>query len=118
MGHESGRVNGYANLASALARGGRHDEALAASERTLEAARRLGDQFAVADSYVTQATVHLAQGHPGTAARLAEEAAGLFEQLDAGPSARDALDLAARAWDEDGQRASGEAARKRAGLVS
>ncbi|HVF14215.1 MAG TPA: adenylate/guanylate cyclase domain-containing protein [Acidimicrobiales bacterium] len=118
MGHESGRVNGYANLASALARGGRHDEALAASERTLEAARRLGDEFAIADSYVTQATVHLAQGHPGTAARLAEAAAQLFERLDAGPPARDALDLAARAWDEDGQQASGEAARKRAGLMS
>ncbi len=116
MGHETGRVNGYANLASALARGGRHAEALAASERALEAARRLGDQFYVADSYLTQAIVHLAQSDPGVAAPLAEEAARIFEQLGAGPPARDALILAARAWDEDGQTSRGDEARKRAGL--
>ena len=116
MGHETGRVNGYVNLASTLARGGRLREALAASERALEAARRLGDRFYIADSYVTQATVHLAQGDPGTAAPLAEEAARLFEQIGAGPPARDALALAARAWDEHGQALHADAARKRAGL--
>ncbi|MGI8809800.1 MAG: ATP-binding protein [Acidimicrobiales bacterium] len=117
MGHESGRVNGYANLASALARAGRFDEALASSERTLELARALGDQLAVGDSYLTQATVYLAQGHAGAAAQRAEEAAGIFEDLGTAPPARDALTLAARAWDEAGEVLKAKSAQERADLL-
>jgi len=116
MGHESGRVNGYANLASAFARAGRHDEALACSERTLEIARRLDDKLAIADSYLTRATVHLAQGDAAGAGRRAEEAAELFDQLEARSATREALTIAARAWDEAGDGVRAEAARKRAGL--
>ena len=103
MGHESGRVNGYANLASALARAGRFDEAMASSERTLELARRLDDRFAVADSYLTQATVHLARGEPATATPLAEEAARLFDELGAHLQARDALAVAGQARNQAGR---------------
>jgi hypothetical protein len=92
------------------------EEALAASERTLDLARALGDQLAIADSYLTQATVYLAQGDPASAAARAEEAAGLFEELGTVPPARDALALAARAWDEAGEVLKAKSVRERAGM--
>jgi tetratricopeptide (TPR) repeat protein len=117
MGHESGLVNGYANLASALARAGRLDEALAWSERTIEAARRIGDELAVADACVTQATAFLARGDALAAGRRAEDAAERFEMLRAGPPAREALGLAAQAWEAAGDADRADAVRKRAAAV-
>ncbi|MGI8808961.1 MAG: AAA family ATPase [Acidimicrobiales bacterium] len=113
MGHESGLMNGYGNLASAMARAERFDEALVYSERTLAAARRLGDPLAIAHSYLTQATVHLARGDPGAAGVRAEEAASLFEELGVDPPGREALVLAAQAWDAAGQAERAAAARQR-----
>lgn len=117
MGHQSGLVNGYANLASALVRAGRLDEALVWSERTIDAARRIGDELAIADAGVTQATAFLAAGDAVGAGRRAEEAAERLEQLRAGPPAREALALAAQAWDVAGDGKRADAARKRAAAV-
>ena len=62
------------------------------------------------------ATIHLRQGDLAEAAARAEEAAALFVEVGASPSAAESLDVAAEAWDQAGEteRAADTAARSRA----
>ena len=120
IGHGSGRVGGYANLAFALAHAGDFDEAERMAEQAIELARSIGHALWVAEVVDTMAFIAFGRGALSEAALRAEEAAGLFLELGAVPKATQALEFAARAWEDAGEeeRARDAAARARNASVT
>lgn len=94
-----GCANGYANLAEKLHDAGQYEEAADYCQRALDLAVELDDRLRIADVIRTEARILLAQGDAEQAATRAEESAALFTEIEAGPDAADARDLATRARD-------------------
>ena len=103
VGHASGRARGYANLAYHLMLAGEYDEARQWCDRTLEFSRAIGHSVTVADGIDTLAALELRQGNLAEAAELAEEAADLYLEMGAPPSAAQSLELAREAWERAGE---------------
>src|SRR6266516_3342096 len=114
IGHGSGRVTGYANLAEKLFYAGRYEEALGYCDRALDLARSIDHRWAIPDVMRTMALVDLAQGQFEEAAGRAEEAAELNLEMGAVRFAAEALELAAEAWGKAGQSARAKEASARA----
>jgi class 3 adenylate cyclase/tetratricopeptide (TPR) repeat protein len=115
IGHGSGRATAYGNLADSLARAERYNEALDFCDRAIEVARSIGRPSTVADATRTFARIRLHQGDYAEAGERAEEAAALFLDMNATPAARESLELAAEAWEQNGnaERAQDVVARAR-----
>jgi class 3 adenylate cyclase/tetratricopeptide (TPR) repeat protein len=114
FGHASGRAQGYANLAWKLSDAGTYEEALEYCEKALDLAESLGLSITIADVYDTMASIDLGKGEAATAGGRAEDAAALYLELGAAPQAADSLELAARAWDQAGQKERARTSRARA----
>lgn len=82
IGHQGGRCVALANIADALTRLNRMDEAGPAALEALGLAQRIGYQLAQADVLHTMARAALAVDDLSEAATLAEQAAALFGELD------------------------------------
>jgi predicted ATPase/class 3 adenylate cyclase len=102
IGHGSGRARGYANLAYHLMLAGEYDEAERWCERTLELSRAIGYSVTVADAIDTIAAIEIRRGNFTTGAERAEEAAELYLEMGAPPSAAQSLELARTAWEQAG----------------
>ena len=103
VGLEPGRGTAYANLAEKLAHREEYEEALAACEKAVEIANAVGRPHTIADVAQVRALIALGRGAFAEAARKAEEAAALFLELDASPSAAESLQFAAEAWEKAGE---------------
>jgi class 3 adenylate cyclase/tetratricopeptide (TPR) repeat protein len=114
IGHGSGRARGYANLADKLARSGEYEEALAWGERALELSRSIGHSLTIPDVVDTMAYIALRKGNLGEAAARAEEAAKLYLELGAAPQAAGSLEIAAEAWEKQGEETRAHDSRSRA----
>jgi adenylate cyclase len=114
IGHGSGRARGYANLADKLARSGEYEEALAWGEKALELSRSIGHSLTIPDVVDTMAYVALRKGELGEAAARAEEAAKLYLELGAAPQAAGSLEIAAEAWEKQGEQSRARDSRTRA----
>jgi adenylate cyclase len=114
IGHASGRVIGYGNLAEMLVKAGEYDEALAMCERTIEFSREIGHPVTIADATDTIALLRREQGRFLEAAERAEEAATLYTDLGAAPAAAKSLALAAEAWEQVGELERARSAEDRA----
>jgi adenylate cyclase len=97
IGHAAGQAQAAGNLAEALWRAGRLDEADEAADQALGRARVIGHGVTVADVTWTQARVLQARGSFARATATAEQAAELFLELDDLEEAVDCLLLAAQA---------------------
>ncbi|HEX2434110.1 MAG TPA: tetratricopeptide repeat protein [Gaiellaceae bacterium] len=102
IGHGSGRARGYANLAYHLMLAGDYDESERWCERTLELSRAIGYSVTVADAIDTIAAIEIRRGNFTTGAERAEEAAELYLEMGAPPSAAQSLELARTAWEQAG----------------
>lgn len=117
VGHASGRARGYANLAYHLMLAGEYDEARQWCKRTLEFSRAIGHSVTVADAIDTLAALELRGGNFTEAAELAEEAADLYLEMGAPPSAAQSLELAREAWEHAGEELRARAIEARARSV-
>jgi class 3 adenylate cyclase/tetratricopeptide (TPR) repeat protein len=97
VGHASGRAIAYGNLAEKLALTGQIEEAEHYCARARDAAARIGHVMVAAGSIAVLGEIRLAQGRAEEALGLAEEAADRYLEADAGPSAGECYELAARA---------------------
>jgi adenylate cyclase len=102
IGHGSGRARGYANLAYHLMLAGEYDEAERWCERTLDFSRAIGHSVTVADAIDTIAAIEIRRGNFTSGAQRAEEAAELYLEMGAPPSAAQSLELARTAWEQAG----------------
>jgi predicted ATPase len=114
IGHGSGRARGYANLADKLARTGEFEEALSWCDKALELSRAIGHSLTVPDVYDTMAFIHLQRGDLADASERAEEAATLYLEMAAAPQAAKSLEIAAEAWEKQGDEERARDARARA----
>lgn len=105
LGHGSGRAVGYGNVADAMARLGRWEEAEAWSVRALEHARRIEHVGTLADTSLTLARVRCAQHRWDEAQVCAEQAALWFRQAGCEQQAAEALQLVSEATRGGGERA-------------
>ena len=96
---------------------GEYDEARQWCERTLEFSRAIGHSVTVADAIDTLAALELRGGNFTEAAELAEEAADLYLQMGAPPSAAQSLELAREAWERAGEELRARAIEARARSV-
>ena len=118
IGHGSGRARGYANLADKLARTGEFDEALSWCDKALDLSRAIGHSLTVADVYDTMAFIHLQRGDLAEASERAEEAALLYLEMAAAPQAAKSLEIAAAAWEQQGDEERARDARARARVLA
>jgi len=102
IGHGSGRARGYANLAYHLMLAGEYDEAERWCERTLDLSRAIGHSVTIADAIDTFAAIEIRRGNFTSGAERAEEAAELYLEMGAPPSAAQSLELARTAWEQAG----------------
>jgi adenylate cyclase len=102
IGHGSGRARGYANLAYHLMLAGEYDEAERWCERTLDLSRAIGHSVTVADAIDTIAAIEIRRGNFTSGAERAEEAAELYLEMGAPPSAAQSLELARTGWEQAG----------------
>lgn len=114
IGHGSGRARGYANLADKLARAGEFEEALTWGDKALDLSRAIGHSLTIADVYETMAFVRLQSGDFADAIERAEEAASLYLDMGLSPQAAKALEIAAEAWEKQGDEERARDARTRA----
>lgn len=112
--HGSGRAFGYSNLAWACAIAADFDEAMKHAEDSLAYSKAISHPLTVADTLDTMAYILLATGEIARAGQTAEEAAALFIEMGMQPKAREALQRAAQAWDEQGDGERARATRARA----
>jgi adenylate cyclase len=117
IGHGSGRARGYANLAYHLMLAGEYDEAERWCERTLDLSRAIGYSVTVADAIDTIAAIEIRRGNFTTGAQRAEEAAELYLEMGAPPSAAQSLELARTAWEQAGDSLRARAVDERARSV-
>jgi adenylate cyclase len=113
IGHGSGRATGYANLAEKLMVAGRLEEALAECLKAIELGRSIGHVMTVADGTQTLAMIRQRLGDHAEAARLAEEAATAYVEMNADQYAPGALELAVEAWRQAGDEERAAAAQAR-----
>ena len=97
IGHATGCLVGYGNLATALGQLGQVDEALAAADHAEQLALKLGDQFTTLDVALTRAEILIGLGRGDEAALIANEAAQALEALGVPAQAQRAVELAERA---------------------
>jgi adenylate cyclase len=102
VGHASGRVIGYSNLADKLARARQYDEAEEHCAKALELARAIGHSGTVAAVTDTMAMIELGRGNYAEAGIRADEAVALFLENGVLPGAAESLELAAEAWSKAG----------------
>jgi class 3 adenylate cyclase/tetratricopeptide (TPR) repeat protein len=114
IGHGSGRARGYTNLADKLARSGEFDEALSWADKALDLSRSIGHSMTIADVYDTMAFIRLQSREFVDAAARAEEAASLYLEMGAAPRAAKSLEIAAAAWEKQGDEERARDARARA----
>jgi hypothetical protein len=81
---------------------GEYDEAERWCERTLELSRAIGYSVTVADAIDTIAAIEIRRGNFTTGAERAEEAAELYLEMGAPPSAAQSLELARTGWEQAG----------------
>jgi adenylate cyclase len=103
IGHGSGRARGYTNLADKLAQGGEFEEALTWCEKALELSHSIGHSITIADVYDTMAFIRLQSGDFENAVARAEEAVSIYLEVGAAPQAAKALEIAAEAWEKQGE---------------
>jgi tetratricopeptide (TPR) repeat protein len=103
IGHGSGRAQGYTNLADKLAQAGEFDEALRWCEKALDLSRSIGHSPTIPDVYDTIAFIRLQNGDFAAAAARAEEAASLYLEMGAALQAARTLEIAAEAWEKQGE---------------
>lgn len=97
IGHATGCVIGYGNLAHALNNLGREAEALTWIDRAAQLADEIGDQFAALDASLTRAEILIGLGRADEAASIAEEAALTSRALEIPTQTERALELLERA---------------------
>ena len=114
IGHGSGRARGYTNLADKLARTGEYEEALTWCEMALELSNAIGHSLTVADVYETMAFIRLQSNDLADAISRAEESVSLYLEMGLGPQAAKALEIAAEAWEKQGEKDRARDARERA----
>ena len=114
IGHGSGRARGYANLADKLALIGEYDESRGWAVKALDLSRAIGHSITIADVFDTMAYIGLQEGDYAKAASQGEEAATLYLGVGAGPQAAKSLEIAAEAWEKQGEVERARAARARA----
>jgi len=114
IGHGSGRARGYTNLADKLARSGELDEALTWCDKALDLSRSIGHSLTIADVYDTMAFIGLQSGRFEEAVARGEEAASLYLEMGASPQAAKSLEIAASAWEKQGEDGRARDARARA----
>ena len=117
IGHGSGRARGYANLAYHLMLAGEYDEAERWCERTLDLSRAIGHSVTVADAIDTIAAIEIHRGNITRGAERFEEAAALYLEMGAPPSAARSLELARAAWEQAGDSLRARAVDQRARSV-
>jgi predicted ATPase/class 3 adenylate cyclase len=114
IGHGSGRARGYTNLADKLAHGGEFEEALTWCEKALELSHSIGHSITIADVYDTMAFIRLQSGDFESAVARAEEAVSIYLEVGAAPQAAKALEIAAEAWEKQGEEERARDTRARA----
>jgi len=97
IGHATGCLVGYGNLAQALGNLGRTTEALMWIDRAKQLANELGDQISTLDVSLTRAELLLDLGKTSEAVAIADEAADAFRILGMPAQVQRAVDLAERA---------------------
>ena len=110
IGHGSGRVTGYANLAHALAELGDLATAEVTARQAVDLARQLGHALAVADALDTLAGIAHRRGDDHSAASQEEEAAVAYVAAGAMSRAGEAYEQAATWWGDAGDATRASAA--------
>jgi ATP/maltotriose-dependent transcriptional regulator MalT len=83
-------------------------------EKALDLSRSIGHSITVADVYDTMAFIRLQRGDFADAAARAEEAVALYIEMGAAPQAARTLQIAATAWEQQGDDERARDARSRA----
>jgi class 3 adenylate cyclase/tetratricopeptide (TPR) repeat protein len=115
VGHVGGRVVASVNLSEALLEAGRTEEARRACRDAIALARDADNRLLLADATRNLARVELRSGDPRGAARLASDAAAIYEEVVVSEDAARAHDLAAAAWRAAGEESRAEEAGRAAG---